>query len=669
MFSFSTKLSALCAGALLVMGAAMSQMAVAQNEVPEIYGSLYQTNGDYSAGIYKLGQEPTLEAEGPYANCAGLYDGGTFYFAIQASISPWGDFNGAKSTIYKLSDAGWEMGPDMDLELNQVPTAAALHTEDYQAYGCYYNNDMYSYVFAKLDINNTGTRTDICPLYTKWIGCAFDNNDVLHAIDSNGEMYAVDLTTGDTQYEGSTGIYCEGSLGMVYDPESGKYYVTVNNGWQGSLQVIDPQAGYYAQSLYDFTNADQITGLFLKGEIVDPEAPAAPVSFTIDYTPGDMFAKATVVAPTTRHDGQPGEGLLSLSIYANGEYLWGGQCNYGDTYDCDLYMGNLPTGPTKFTAWFETMNVQRGESASLDLFVGFDTPVKPQPTLTLEGNTATVAWPAITRGIYDQELTNVTYTVTRILNGEQTIVAEGLAENQFAETITPNEAGLTHLSYKVSATSQGGTSETATTNTVSCGAVAVPFTWDFSYAEQLTDFTVINVNGDYNTWLYSAPDQCVYVRYNSQVDMDDWLITPAITLQAGHSYEVSFDAKNSTSGDDEKVEAFFGRTPTVEGMTVSGVPVTTLSSRQWETFSFQIDATEDGPYYIGIHGCSYRNRTNLYVDNISIKENASVGITNSNAQRTNAEIYTLDGKRASNAHKPGIYVMKNGEKTTKVVVR
>lgn len=91
-------------------------------------------------------------------------------------------------------------------------------------------------------------------------------------------------------------------------------------------------------------------------------------------------------------------------------------------------------------------------------------------------------------------------------------------------------------------------------------AKSVPYFSQIGGASKLdADWTVYNVNGDEKTWINDASSSnyssitAVKVTagakylYNTKADANDWLVSPAIHLEADKEYKVSFYVKTSGS--------------------------------------------------------------------------------------------------------------------------
>ena len=83
---------------------------------------------------------------------------------------------------------------------------------------------------------------------------------------------------------------------------------------------------------------------------------------------------------------------------------------------------------------------------------------------------------------------------------------------------------------------------------------------------------------------------------------DDWLIAPAVTLEAGKAYKVSAYVKHSSTfgSDKQKIELKIGTAPTVEGLTTRLVYDESFQSRLFVEKSGTFSPAESGVFYVGL---------------------------------------------------------------------
>lgn len=156
---------------------------------------------------------------------------------------------------------------------------------------------------------------------------------------------------------------------------------------------------------------------------------------------------------------------------------------------------------------------------------------------------------------------------------------------------------------------------------LSASAVTLPWTETFSSAGSFAAFTVIDANNDGKTWEYNSTNSYLRISYNSDIDMDDWLITPEFSLREGEVCLFQLDAASTFGA--EAFEVFAGTAATVEAMTLEVIPRTVVRNSAMTTFSGEFTAPADGSYRIGIHGCSPADQLYLNIDNLQIKMGVS----------------------------------------------
>ena len=137
------------------------------------------------------------------------------------------------------------------------------------------------------------------------------------------------------------------------------------------------------------------------------------------------------------------------------------------------------------------------------------------------------------------------------------------------------------------------------------------------------EFIVIDNNGDNTTWIWSEYNHSVLYS-NGMEAADDWLISPAIKLEAGKFYHFAIDAMCNAPHYPEKFEVKLGTAPTVSGMTQSVMDETTVENTALVTYEQEnISVAETGYYHFGIHAISDAGMWNLTVANFLVEKGAS----------------------------------------------
>ena len=283
----------------------------------------------------------------------------------------------------------------------------------------------------------------------------------------------------------------------------------------------------------------------------------------------------------------------------------------------------------------------QSKAVTLSEWIGFDQPKDVTGAkLAIDSKTgeAVVTWDAPAGGVHDGYIGNVLYTVTRQEGSRFQIVAQGISDTSFKETL--DKGALTPYSYAILAYNTEFYANTIATNTVIFGqALEVPYLEQFDTKEAFDNFTVINANNDYSrfytsllgtggamTWAYDADTQNASFNYgNDATATDDWLITPPINLKAGRTYTLKFQAW--TYSYDEIFEVKMGQGTRVEDMTTQVIDLTTFQQveedgkRVFVNNRIAVDA--DGEYNIGFHSANPEGSDffEIKIDSISLDVN------------------------------------------------
>lgn len=194
---------------------------------------------------------------------------------------------------------------------------------------------------------------------------------------------------------------------------------------------------------------------------------------------------------------------------------------------------------------------------------------------------------------------------------------------QLPSAASPSLAEKPNVSYFKAA--KQNVRPTATSSAVK----TAPYVATFVTEDMFNAFTVINANNDQKsngkecTWYYNDELQTARYSYSGDNDADDWLISPAIALEAGSSYTLTVNCKNYKStyyGDyEEKFEVQLGTLPTVEGMSKVIMSKKTVRGGVFKDFTqTEITVAESGIYYLGVHCVSDAYRGELDVKSIQL---------------------------------------------------
>lgn len=149
-------------------------------------------------------------------------------------------------------------------------------------------------------------------------------------------------------------------------------------------------------------------------------------------------------------------------------------------------------------------------------------------------------------------------------------------------------------------------------------ALSVPYTFDLT-KDQTGLFTIIDNNEDGKTWSFSSSIGTLY-SYSSENAGDDYLVSPAFNLEAGKSYKVTVNAKSYNASYTERFEVKVGKVATAEGLNITAIGPTDVSSTEADDFEGEFTADEAGQYFIAIHAISDPDNWRLVVNSLSIEK-------------------------------------------------
>lgn len=154
------------------------------------------------------------------------------------------------------------------------------------------------------------------------------------------------------------------------------------------------------------------------------------------------------------------------------------------------------------------------------------------------------------------------------------------------------------------------------------------FTWTF---ENWDGWEKFNLNNDEREWIITDADgnRCAAINYNSNLAMDDWMISPGIYLEAGYSYEITIDSWAKSTSYTEVLGLYMGTSQTPEAMTIpiqAETDITTASMAEPQVVGTVIVPPTSGTYYIGVHAASPKDTYVLFADNLKVSSKMSAAM-------------------------------------------
>ena len=235
-------------------------------------------------------------------------------------------------------------------------------------------------------------------------------------------------------------------------------------------------------------------------------------------------------------------------------------------------------------------------------------------------NKVNIRFKAPTKAINGTELTSNIAKIVILRDGEPAITIEDIApgSEQHIEDIVPKLGKHTYQVIPYDADSPGEKSELV--EILISAPFDVPYTLDFS--ENLMDLLkIIDNNHDGVTWQWGSIAGTYYENSNSNA-ADDYLITLPFNLKAGKKYDIILSANAVLSQNPEIFEIKIGKEATVEGLTRTIIPETTITNTAPDVFEESFFVDEEGKYYIAIHALSDANGLVLTANTLTIEYGA-----------------------------------------------
>ena len=134
-----------------------------------------------------------------------------------------------------------------------------------------------------------------------------------------------------------------------------------------------------------------------------------------------------------------------------------------------------------------------------------------------------------------------------------------------------------------------------------------------------------NANSDTKQWFSSAsyPHSSPYsasILGSVVQQMDDWLFSAPLNLEAAKTYRIAFQTAISDDNDNHDLAVHWGTSQSSTGMNGGIIFDQTLNSVAYEENICYLSSTSSGIYYIGWHGYSTPSSSLIFIDNISVKE-------------------------------------------------
>ncbi len=152
-----------------------------------------------------------------------------------------------------------------------------------------------------------------------------------------------------------------------------------------------------------------------------------------------------------------------------------------------------------------------------------------------------------------------------------------------------------------------------------------PYTMGFESTENFSDWTVLNVNGDGETWNlpwtgtpHSGTRSARYYNSTSAAG-NEWLFSRCFTFEAGNTYEIEYWYRVDNATYPQSIDLKIGTSPTPAAMTTTLVSMPNMNNAIYQKATASFTAPSSGAYYFAWHAYSAAsNYYYAYIDDINI---------------------------------------------------
>lgn len=592
------------------------------SETSRPYGLHYFENGYDTINLYSLENTSLGTCD---MSAGGAWTDSRLYF-IYYYTTNWG-FETIYLYTYDITTEPWtqlSVVPLYDTELFS-PAGTAYDPASGRIYGIFYTADGAGYEFGAVDYTLV-SRNKIATVDRKYVAFAISPMGTPYAIDSVGDLYMFDKTTGEQTLVGSTGVTPSTYVqSMTFDAKTGTLW------WAASLGTTDDfhTALYWVDTTTgaatwdgDFSYNTQIAMLRVAIPEAEDQAPAAAEDFAVNYETGSFEGTATFTIPSTTYSGEALTGTVNWTISVGDETIAAGVASPSENVTTPVTM--TASGSYTFTL---VLSNAYGSSPKVEAeaYAGYPKPNTVNSvdvTLSRLSGKVTVTWtPSYTlkNSSIIPSADDFTFNVTRY---PDRVRYTGLTETQLVEKLSTTS--LKTFYYEVTQQYGDAESDAVQSRVFTIGSkIELPWHDDFSFDGCLNSWTIIDGNSNGYTWEYESGNVSCYTGGGA----DDWLISGEIDFEEGRQYTFTLTAFNATNYYPETLEVMTGEGTDPTSWTQTLIPVTVLSVEEDDDQPQTLQATFTAPatatQRIGIHTTSSGSTITVYLSSVNMVAGAT----------------------------------------------
>ncbi len=148
------------------------------------------------------------------------------------------------------------------------------------------------------------------------------------------------------------------------------------------------------------------------------------------------------------------------------------------------------------------------------------------------------------------------------------------------------------------------------------------FVEKFDTQEDFNKWTTIDLNGG-RTWEWLNGHAAYMLDYQTGLPGDDYLVSPAITLQAGNVYDLRFSLTMSNNVNYESCRVYMGTSPDTAHLKTVLAEWKDVTNEANGMKELTLIPKQTGTYYIAFYSFSQANQNRFEIDDVSIVERST----------------------------------------------
>ncbi|MCM1152151.1 MAG: choice-of-anchor J domain-containing protein [Muribaculum sp.] len=415
-----------------------------------------------------------------------------------------------------------------------------------------------------------------------------------------------------------------GAAHLVYSPKDDRILMCVPDKSGQYLQTyiydVDIQTGMMSR-LGEIPGGYYMTTLYTPDSYAKPEAANVVELKAINLKDNQLSGSFDVVMPNTLYNGLELTQDCDLVITSDNVKIYDKAHHPGETVNVPF---TLTEGLHAIVIRANVRSALPGPANQFRLYVGNDVPTAPT---NLRLNGTTLSWDAPGAKGFNNGFVDTKALTYDVYFGEKKLNASPISSTSYTFT---EPAELERVNITVTASANGHTSlKSEGLDRVIGKSIGLPYT-STPEAAQAALFTIVDNNGDNNTFTYDQQAKEFIHEYETFQGSNDWLILPAIYFDdPSKMYEFSCSFATATPYyGTENINICLGQQAAPSNMsTLITYPALQVAEGKKIKLSAKFSIEKAGTYYVAIHAATNTSGAGSRISNFAVQKlNASTGV-------------------------------------------